>query len=203
MNEESLVLPLAALESELLPRLLGRVFHVTTREAYPRILLDRLIKSDKAGDFSFTWETSEFSYFRKRGCVCVFDLRSATREQVNEALPKCNFLNKEVFLLLKESCHERLIPWTVANSDVGFREMYVPYVEAGYPDAISLDDVEHVLQVEIEVPPEPEPCPECLESIVNDREIPEDWRCGSCGAEGRPTIPFSLVRRLRQNYDAE
>jgi hypothetical protein len=127
MNEESLVLPQAALESVLLPRLLDRVFHVTTPEAYTRILLDRLIKSNKAGDFSFTRGRSEFSYFRKRGCVCVFDLRSATREQVSDGLLKCPpwSNNKAVFLLLKESCYERLISWTVAKSEVGFREMYV------------------------------------------------------------------------------
>ena len=46
--------------------------------------------------------------------------------------------------------------------------MYIPDVEAGYRDAISLDDVERVLLVEIEVPPEREPCPECLESIVSE-----------------------------------
>jgi hypothetical protein len=200
MDEESLILPLDALESQLLPRLVGRVFHVTTPEAYTRILSDRFIKSNKAGDFPFTWEKSESSYFRKRGCVCVFDLRSATREQVNDGLLKCPpwSNNQVVFLLLKESCYQRLIPWTIAKSDVGFREMYVPYVEVGYPDAISLDDVERVLLVDVEEPPEPEPCPECLELIVSEREIAKDWRCGSCGAEGRPKVPFSFMRKFRR-----
>jgi hypothetical protein len=157
MDEESLSLSAGDLEAELLPRLMGRVFHVTPRTTYPGIVSDGSIKSNQTGCLGFTTSQSEVSYFRTRGCVSLIDLRTTTQEQVNDTLLRYYFLNpfsspedNPAFLLLKESesCFEQLIPW----SDASVGDMVVPYVEAGYRERIPLSLVERVLLLEITYP---------------------------------------------------
>jgi hypothetical protein len=158
MNEELLFLAADVLRAEVLPRLVGRVFHVTTRDAYARIRSDGAIKPNRNGELGFTFGQSEFSYFRNRGCVSLFDLRTATPEQVEDSLWKYYFLNpsfsenRPVFLLLTDSCFDDLIPWSRANAEVGYREMFIPYVEAGYPGEIPLSLVERALLLEVAYP---------------------------------------------------
>jgi hypothetical protein len=101
----------------------------------------------------FTSEQSKFSYFRKKDCVSLLDLRAGTSDQaqVEAALYKYYFLNlfpsnRSVFLLLKGSCFERLIPWT---QSIDVSAMVVPYVEAGYPGEIPLPLIEHILIVDV------------------------------------------------------
>jgi hypothetical protein len=155
MDEEVLCLVAGDLETELLPRLMGRVFHVTPRKTYPGIVSDGWIKSNQTGCLGFTSSQSNVSYFRTRGCVSLIDLRTTTQKQVNDALLKYDFLNpfsspkdNPAFLLLKESkfCFEQLISWS--NASLG--DMVVPYVEAGYRDRIPLSLVERVLLLDIE-----------------------------------------------------
>lgn len=79
----------------------------------------------------------------------VVDLRSASAEQIRDGLDKYYFLmpsqDHPVFFFLKDSCYDRLIPWTAAPSC----ELTVPYIEAGIRSEISLSDIEEVLQVEL------------------------------------------------------
>jgi hypothetical protein len=135
----------------LLPLLLGRVFHVTTRKACRRILSDGAIKSNEGGNFRFTFPQSKNSYFRKKGCVSVFDLRTVTQEVLEWELNKFPFLYKEAFLFLKDSCFERLIPWSHSPNE----EVVIPNVEAGYPGDIPVSLIERVLRVQQEYPPPP------------------------------------------------
>ena len=143
------------LRSVVLPRLIGRVFHVTTRAGYAGISRDGLIKSNQDAVLPFSYPQSEASYFRKRGCVCLFDLRSATADQIDEALQKFYFLDPSsedkppVFLFLNHSCYERLIPWSVSFPDEGYRAMVIPYVEAGYSGDIPLSLIDSVLSLQI------------------------------------------------------
>lgn len=91
----------------------------------------------------FTFPQSQNSYFRKKGCVCLFDLRAATQEQTDEALPKFYFLNPRkgsnpVFLTLNQACYMRLIPWSASIAEEDLRSTVIPYVEAGYPGGVPL-----------------------------------------------------------------
>jgi hypothetical protein len=158
MDEEVLCLVAGDLETELLPRLMGRVFHVTPRKTYPGIVSDGWVKSNQTGCLGFASSQSNVSYFRTRGCVSLIDLRTTTQKQVNDALDKYHFLNpfsspkdNPAFLFLRESefCFEQLIPW----SDASPTDMVIPYVEAGYRDRIPLSLVERVLLLEITYPP--------------------------------------------------
>jgi hypothetical protein len=109
-----------------------------------------------SGELGFTFPQSEISYYRKRRCVCVFDLRTATLEQIEDALGKFYFLDPfsslgkgdPVFLLLNDACFEKLIPWTEAQKE-GYSSMWIPYVEAGYPGAVPWNSIARVLLVEV------------------------------------------------------
>jgi hypothetical protein len=147
-------IPEAELKARLLPRLMGQVFHVTTRRAWASIQQDGSIKPNPDGERPFTYPQSAVSYFQKKGCVCLFDLRTATVEQVEEALPKYYFLNpfsdnRPVFLILNQAGYGRLIPWSVSIPEEGCRAMVIPHVEAGYPSEIPLSLIESVLIVAV------------------------------------------------------
>ena len=208
MDEESLIIAAAALPTQLLPRLLRRVFHVTPRETYARILSDGAIRSNQSGELGFSFPQSEVSYFRKRGCVCVLDLR-VSPQQVDDALGKWYFLNpfppknRLAFLLLKDGCYGELVSRSYTQGKVDWREFSVPYVEAGFPAEIPLSFVERVLLVDIEIPPE-ENCDGCIArlcALLAKNAEPDDvWTCPNCGAK-KPSISHfdALVRRARRD----
>ena len=161
MNEQSLSVHQRDLSTVLLSLLIRRVFHVTAQEAFASILTEGMIKTNENGDFAFTFGQSANSYFRRRGCVLVFDLRSVTSEQLEDSLRKYYFLNprftanKPVFLFLNLTCFERLIPWLRWKEEEAYHEMVVPYVEAGYPGNIPIALIDVALRVEVDNPPSP------------------------------------------------
>ena len=89
----SIKLHYSNLKEELLPLFLGKVFHVTTKDACSSIMAEKKIRNNMKGEREFVFPQSENSYGRKRGYVCLFDLRSATTEQIQDALMKFYFLN--------------------------------------------------------------------------------------------------------------
>ncbi len=150
------------LREKLFPRLRGRVFHVTTRSAFAAILECGMVRPNDTGQFPFTYEQSKNSYFRIRGYVSLFDLRSASNEQLDDALMKYNFLNprftehRPVYLFFNCSCFALLTPWSKWKEDKAFSEMVIPYVEAGYPGEIDVGLISEALLVEVD------PCEEAL-----------------------------------------
>lgn len=143
------------LKDVLLPRLHGRVFHVTTLSAYASIISDRAIKSNQDAQYPFTYGQSKNSFFRNRGCVSFFDLREVSPEQMQETLGKYYFLNppftegRPIYLFLNSLCFPQLLSWSLWKKQEAYREMVIPYVEAGFPDQVPLSLVDEVLRVNI------------------------------------------------------
>ena len=158
MEERFLSVHQKYLPTVLLPHLLEHVFHVTTRAAYAGILTDGRIRPNQNGNFAFTFGQSESSYFRRRGCVSVFDFRGVNSERLEEALLRYYFLNpsftdnQPVFLFLNTACFERLVPWSRWKDEKAYGEMVIPYVEAGYPGDIPVSLIDGVLRVEVDKP---------------------------------------------------
>jgi hypothetical protein len=144
------------LEEELLPMLMGKVFHVTTKDACSSILTNKTIKNNMKGDYKFCFPQSENSYGRKRGYVCLFDLRSATKKHIQDASIKFNFLNPfrnksdPCFFIISCSAWSQLIDASVAKSEIGYTEMWIPYVECWFPKNLSLDHVVEIIEVKID-----------------------------------------------------
>lgn len=155
MKRKRLKVTYQKLEEIVLPLLIGQVFHVTNTKAFSNMLLDKAIKPNQNGAFPFSHTQSENSFFRKRGCVSVCDLRYLSSDRISEGLIKYNFLdpyldNKpHLYLFLKSDCLDKLISWQQWHKENAEKEMLVPYIEAGYPEGIELNLIKSVLFIEI------------------------------------------------------
>lgn len=148
------------LHDQLLPLLVGRVFHVTRLSHLKQILASGEIRSNVDGELSTTFGSSN-SFFRKRGCVSVFDYHLASPEQIYESILKCSPFNLPcsddplAFLFLTAVSYDRLIPWTKWKDERAWSDKIVPYVEAGYPGPIPMTSIEEILRVIIDYRPSP------------------------------------------------
>lgn len=151
MKVETLTISAQKLRDRLLPTLLRSVFHVTSHSSYQSILKAGAIKNNKDNRFDYTFPQSVNSYGRKRGYVCLFDLRHVPNEELELALTKFYFLNpprcngNPIFLVLDEAFQADLIPWTAGS----ICEMRIPYVECWYPGDIELRKVRRVIDVTV------------------------------------------------------
>lgn len=145
------------LYDQLLPRLVGRVFHVTCLNRLEQILASGKIRSNRDGQFPTAFGSTN-SFFGKRGCISVFDYRSASQKQIEESICKCSPFHvpscdhKLAYVFLSPADYDRLIPWTSWKQEQAWSDKIVPYVEAGYPDFIPITSIEEVLRVIIDYP---------------------------------------------------
>lgn len=115
MNKNIIECDSNKLKEILLPKLTGNVFHVTSKSNLEGIFRQNQIKNNKNKDFALTFGQSENSYGRKRGYVCLVDLRFATKEEIVESLHKYYFLNpthvnnNPIFLIINEALYPKLI----------------------------------------------------------------------------------------------
>jgi len=145
---------------DILSLLQGRVFHVTKHEYLSSILADGQIKPNTDGTLPTTFGSSSNAYFRKRGCVAVFDYRAEPTEEIKFYRSKCwpfmpaRDCNEGIaILLLKPDVYANLIPWTQSKEDGSLSEMVVPGVEAGHPGPIPLSAADEVLCLKLEEDP--------------------------------------------------
>lgn len=146
-----------------MPRLFGRVFHVTALRVFETIRAVGEIRPNRKGEFPSIFGSTN-SYFRNRGGVSFFDYRSASAEQIDEAIGKCSPYNlpsadpelshepEIAFLFLSDAVHDQLIPWTKWKEEQPCSEKIVPWVEAGYPGSVSFTSISEVLRVKIDYP---------------------------------------------------
>ena len=151
---KDLKIPYCQLKEELLPLLLGKVFHVTSSKGYKGIIEEGAIKHNRDEKFDFTFSQSKGSYGRKRGYVCLFNLKDVSGENIKEALYRYYFLNPfndyyPHFLFISSHITDSLISWKVAVKESNYKEMFIPYVEYWYPTDLPLKYVESVIRVKI------------------------------------------------------
>jgi len=146
------------LRAELLPRLLRKVFHVTDATGFKLICETGAIKPNRDGLLPHTYPQSQNSYFSRRGCVCMCDLRSVTEEELEVGLSHFYFLNPhdsniQVILFLRSQAHGHLIPWTRKKEEKADREMVASYIESGFPGDIDISQIDEVIEVHIQETP--------------------------------------------------
>ena len=159
MIQTKLRLSEKGLLNALLPRLEGRVFHVTLLTTLDLILRSEEIRPNKLGSYDSPFGSSN-SFFRNRGCVSLFDYRSVTPEELDDSLGKCSPIQPiqarlpdsgiAIFLLSPLRC-PALLPWSLLKQEEAWTEMVVPYVETGHEGPISLALVDEVICVEVEL----------------------------------------------------
>ena len=154
LSVERITVKRGDLEEVVLPRLLGTVFHVTPAPTFEMIRASGVIRSNQDGQLSFTYPQSQNNYGRRRGCVCLFDLRDVPDGELRDALRKFYFLNHApakghpVFLFLDPQEYGKLIPWTVAKGN--YKEVLIPYVESWYPTDLPVSALAGALAVTVE-----------------------------------------------------
>jgi hypothetical protein len=150
----------SGLLNSLLPYLEGRVFHVTKESYLDSILECGEIRPNKDGSYDTTFGSSTISFFRKRGCVSLFDFRSATQKQLDMFLGRCSPTQPAspedgiAILFLNDSIYQELLPWTMRKEEEAYREMILPYLEAGYPGPIAVEKVDEIIIVSVVEDPE-------------------------------------------------
>ena len=140
---------------QLMPRIEGKVFHVSKMSNWPSIEKLKKILPNRNGKLETTFGSSTNSYFKNKNCVSVFDYRKINEEEPQEHIHKCRPtkpLTPEdgiiIFVLGKEY-HDKLMAWDGWKQD-DLRQMVVPHVEAGYPGAIELSQIEEAIFVTID-----------------------------------------------------
>jgi len=137
---------------ELLPHLLGKVFHVTMASSWPEIAAAGRLTvniTDRKSPFG----NSANGYFRIKGCVSFFDYRQHCSPEWKEHFDKClptqplSPTSPIVVLFLSESVHHRLLSWKGWMSEQLWSYRVVPHIECGHPGPVELTTIESVLFV--------------------------------------------------------
>ena len=145
----------------LLPLLLERVFHVTDSAYLEEIVRSGGLRPEPDAAFASAFGSRPNGFFRKRGCVSVFDYRDASAEILDESIMKCApwmpaYSGRDFSMLfLSEAAYGQLVPWTRWKEEAAYSDMVVPHVEAGHPGGIALDLIAEMLSVTVEESSDP------------------------------------------------
>lgn len=149
-------------KDNLLEKLFGNIFHLTTNTAFGQIRKDRYVYHNRDGRIGIN-TCSEKSFGRNNGYVCLFDLRNENESSIKETLMKYYFLAPSwfthydpefmelnlVYLLLYTHEYDRLIPNEIAK-----KGQYVPKTECWFPGNMPLQCIREAFLVRIiEEPP--------------------------------------------------
>jgi hypothetical protein len=132
----------------------GRVFHVTRLSNLPLIQECGEIRPNNDESFQTTFGMTDVSFFRKRGCVCLFDYQNATPEQIEDSIWKCSPVQAltpqsgiAIFMISANKC-PKLLSWEQWKHQKAWGEMVVPHVEAGHYGPIPLALIDEIICVE-------------------------------------------------------
>jgi hypothetical protein len=157
MRIDTIEVSVDQLEPEVLPRLHGSVFHVTTASAYGRIKSTGAILPNADARYRFSSPSSETSFGRRRNLVCLVDLRTASDAQIRHALGCYYFLDPfvasriNVSLTLRQEVFDQLVPNSVGRA-YSPAETVIPEIEVWYPRRLPLREVASLLRVHLKRP---------------------------------------------------
>jgi hypothetical protein len=106
------------------------------------------------GRLASSFGSSSNGFFRLRNAVSVFDYRSVSDEEFedawskcgpHQALAKCGY--KIALLFLAPDFHGHLIGWRLWQEQQAWAQMLVPHVEAGFPAPLPIEAVEEIVEV--------------------------------------------------------
>ena len=139
--------------NELLPLLVGKVFHVTKEQNWSHISASgKLMPIPHEGQYVRTFGTK--SYFQQQGCVCLFDYRrfyeAKPQEHYHKCLPTMPLTedNPIRVLFLNSDHYDELVSWSQWRENSIGRNV-VPYVETGLRGDIPLNYFDEALIVTI------------------------------------------------------
>ena len=154
MKESTINLPEAE-AVEFVEGLRGRVFHVTYARNMASIRETGFVGVNSDSSLRTTFGNAENGFYRKQGCVSVFDYEEPSEEKWREHMWKCNPLmparvETVALLFLSELGKKNLIRWSQAKEQ-WTTERVVPHVEAGHKGNIPLSCISELLTVHLEL----------------------------------------------------
>lgn len=151
----------ADLRVALLPRLRRSVFHVTSQANFKKICRSGAIMHNKNARFRLN-VTSENSFGRRRGWICLFDMRYCDGSALEKTLSSYNFLQPRSFtryhsdhtttviayLILHPKFYKYLVPNRFARKVSPYGH-YVRNTEVWYRGSICLSQIQRALLAKI------------------------------------------------------
>jgi hypothetical protein len=144
--------------ADLTNRLMGRVFHLTPTNTFYQIQKDGIIHHNQSGKLGLN-TSSNASFGRQNGWVCLFDLRDCSIKEIKEALNKYYFLRPEWFIKRTYEFSESNVTYMfldptfyndiIPNSRGILGKFYIPRVECWYPGRLNIELIEEALSVRI------------------------------------------------------
>jgi hypothetical protein len=154
---------------DLLSRLTGRIFHVTTRAALQQIKTSGAILHNRDERFALN-PTSIIGFGRTRGWVCLFDLRNQSVEKMLKELEfstQYDLLAPDWFeyvtdrfsvwnlayLFLEQTAWPQLKPNQLADEErqkTGKYVHYIPDIEVWFPGDVPIGLIQEALLVKIQ-----------------------------------------------------
>jgi hypothetical protein len=146
------------LKEKLLPHLENTVFHLTTLHAYHQIIADEEIKNNKDNKLTPS-KDPDHSFGRKKGWVCLFNLKNVSSEVIDEILSRTyDFLDPSWFrAIINEKVESNLVYFIlddnyyhmVIDNDISKETVdhCVEKIECWMDDKIPLDYIAKVLLV--------------------------------------------------------
>ncbi len=136
---------------KVLSKLMGKVLHITTLEAFKEIKQSGFIYPNE-DDSYFSPFGSTNGYFKNKGCVSFFDYRTQLKheEYIFKCLPTKIFEYSKVMVIfeLSHNRYDYLISWREWDREKAFLQKVVPYVEVGLKGAVELKYIDNIIMIE-------------------------------------------------------
>jgi hypothetical protein len=140
---------------DMLSLLKEKVFHLTKKDAYERILTSGIVCNNKDGCFKLNTSSGN-SLGRLSGYVCLFDIRGKSDSEIDDILGKYYFLRpnwfKEVdgnyfewnlaYMILSPEYYEQLIPYEKMRELPDYSSgkfIAIPGAEVGIKDRVPVE----------------------------------------------------------------
>lgn len=134
-----------------LSKLMGKVFHVTTLEAFESIKQADFIYPNVDDIYSSPFGRSN-GYFKNKRCVSFFDYRLQLKHEsyIFKCLPTEVFEYSKGMVILELSPNQygNLISWREWDKEKAFAQKVVPYVEVGLKGAVNIKDIIKITIIE-------------------------------------------------------
>ena len=148
---------------DLMCHLAGQIFHLTSEASFKLIQKEKYIKNNKNGEFQLN-VSSDNSFGRKNGWVCLFDFKNKTEEEIQKTISCYTFWGPSWFweytedykkialayLIISPECFDQIVPNSRAPEvfkKTGEYQQYIPKTECWFPGKVPISCVKKVIIV--------------------------------------------------------
>lgn len=183
------------LATQLMPLLVGEVFHVTRWSSYLSIRDEGFVRAFPDGRF-YTCDKDRLPFGVRNRYVCLFDLRgdlgAVVRKYGQGIRSWMDFLRpysdakRYAYLILSREHYDRLIPNSKALDGKGWptRGKFIPSIECWHPAPMSVGLFSQIYDVTVTAPPPPGLGDGTLADIAAQVAWDNDWGAEQYSSDG-------------------